>query len=160
MKYLLLFAGFIAVCFVLPIAGDSPGISPAYAQETFAKGRLTVVAAGGGRYPFDVEIAETSAQRTQGLQGRQRLAAGRGMLFDFKKPELTAMWMKNTLVSLDMIFIAADGTIIKIARETTPKSLSIIESGGPVLGVLEVPAGTAARLGIKNGDRVEHRIFQ
>jgi len=160
MKHLLLFAGLIAVYLVLPFAGDVPGISPAYAQESFAKGRLTVVAAGGGRYPFDVEIAETSVQRAQGLQGRQRLAAGTGMLFDFKKPELTAMWMKNTLVSLDMIFIAADGTITKIARETTPKSLSIIESGGPVLGVLEVPAGTAARLGIKNGDRVEYRIFQ
>ena len=160
MKRLLLLTGFVAVFFLTPVMGVGPGVSSVLAQETFAKERLTVVRAGGGRYSFDVEIAETSRQRTQGLQGRKQLALGAGMLFDFKNPQLVTMWMKNTYVSLDMIFIATDGSIIKIARETLPKSLTIIESGGVVLGVLEVRAGTAGRLGIKKGDRVEHRIFQ
>lgn len=160
MKRLLVLACFIAFCSLAPVLGIGPGFSPALAQETFRNERLTVVGGGGGRYPFDVEIAETFRQRAQGLQGRRQLAPGSGMLFNFKNPQLTTMWMKNTFVALDMIFIDAGGTIIKIVRETTPKSLSIIESGGPVLGVLEVRAGTAARLGIKKGDRVEHRIFQ
>ena len=119
-----------------------------------------VVTAGGRRFPFDIEIADTPRQRARGLQGRNKLAPGRGMLFDFRKPQLTAMWMKNTFVSLDMIFIAADGTIIKIARQTTPESLSIIESGEPVLGVLEILAGTSDEFGIKKGDRVKHPIFE
>lgn len=156
----MLFAGLIALWSLFPVVSPGFFFSPVHAQETFTKGRLTVVSANGGSYPFDIEIAETSRQRAQGLQGRKNLAPGTGMLFDFKNPQLIAMWMKNTFVSLDMIFIAADGTIIKIARQTTPQSLSIIESGGPVLGVLEIRAGTAARLGIRKGDRVNHPIFE
>jgi uncharacterized protein len=68
--------------------------------------------------------------------------------------------MKNTPLSLDMIFIAGDGLIVNIARDTTPQSLKVIESAAPVKGVLEVRAGTTARLGIRTGDRVEHEIFQ
>jgi len=160
MKRLFVLAGFVAFLSLTPVMGGGLGFSPVLAQETFAKERLAVVRAGGGRYSFDVEIAETSRQRAQGLQGRKQLALGAGMLFDFKSPQLVTMWMKNTYVSLDMIFIAADGLIIKIARETLPKSLTIIESGRVVLGVLEVRAGTAGQFGIKKGDRVEHRIFQ
>ncbi len=133
---------------------------PAYAEESFAKGRLTIVSANGARHPFTVEIASTPEQRTQGLQGRRRLAADTGMLFDFGRNQPVFMWMKNTFVSLDMIFIAADGRIANIAAETPPESLAVIESAGLVKAVLEVPAGTAARLGIRPGDRVEHRIFE
>jgi len=95
----------------------------------------------------------------QGLQGRRRLAADAGMLFDFGRPVPVMMWMKDTHVSLDMLFIDAEGRVVNIARGTVPFSLTPIRSAGPVRAVLEVNAGTAARLGIKPGDRVLHPLF-
>ena len=82
-----------------------------------------------------------------------------GMLFDFKAPRVIVMWMKDTLIPLDMLFIAADGTIVTIAENTRPLSLAAISSRVPVLGVLEVNAGTVRRLGLRAGDRVVHPIF-
>lgn len=133
---------------------------PGSAQETFTKDRLTIVTADGREYPFRVEIAETFQQRAQGLQGRRQMAADAGMLFDFGKIQPVTMWMKDTFIALDMIFIGPGGKIVNIVHETVPQSLSIIGSAGPVRGVLEVRAKTAARLGIKPGDRVKHRIFE
>ena len=132
----------------------------AQALEPFERSVATVVTAAGGRYPFRVELATTPRQRSQGLQDRRRLAADAGMLFDFGRLQPVAMWMKNTYVPLDMIFIADGGRIVSIARDTEPQSLAIIESAGLVRGVLEVRAGTAARLGIAPGDRVAHEIFE
>ena len=83
-----------------------------------------------------------------------------GMLFDFQTVEPVPMWMKNTYVPLDMLFIAADGRILNIARDTAPLDLTPIPSAGLVRGVLEIRAGTTVKLGIKAGDRVSHRIFQ
>jgi uncharacterized membrane protein (UPF0127 family) len=82
-----------------------------------------------------------------------------GMLFDWKVPRESNMWMRNTVASLDMIFINADGTIRSIAENTVPQSLAIINSHGPVRATLEVAAGTAARLNIRVGDTVRQRIF-
>lgn len=113
----------------------------------------------GARHRVLVEVAETPAQRGQGLMWRRDLAPGTGMLFDFKTVDNVIMWMKNTYVALDMLFIAADGRIIKIARDTTPLSTALIASGGPVLGVLELRAGAARQLGIRAGDRVSHPLF-
>jgi len=135
-------------------------MQPARALEEFAKDRLTIVTANGARHHFRVEIASTPNQRAQGLQFRKRLEADAGMLFDFRSLQPVAMWMKNTFVSLDMIFITSDGRISKIARKTTPESLVIIESSGLVKAVLEVPGGTTAGFGINPGDRVEHAIFK
>ncbi|MEE8394039.1 MAG: DUF192 domain-containing protein, partial [Rhodospirillales bacterium] len=84
---------------------------------------------------------------------------GQGMLFDFKKTQPVAMWMKNTLISLDMLFIAADGRIVGIARHTVPMSLKTIFSPAPVRGVLEIGAGISEKLGIGTGDRVIHPVF-
>ena len=81
------------------------------------------------------------------------------MLFDFGRVRTASMWMKDTPLSLDMLFIAADGRIVNIVADTVPRSLAVIRSSEPVLGVLEVRAGTARRLGIRPGDRVEHPIF-
>ena len=120
---------------------------------------LTVVTASG-RHPFMVELADNDAARAQGLMYRRSLAPDRGMLFDFKRVEPVSMWMQNTYVSLDMLFIRPDGTIARIATNTEPLSTRAIPSGEPVLAVLEVAAGTAARLGIKPGDTVEHAIFK
>jgi uncharacterized membrane protein (UPF0127 family) len=113
-----------------------------------------------GVHVFDVEMAATPEQRSTGLMHRKELARGRGMLFDFEGDGPIAMWMKNTYVSLDMIFIRSDGTIARIAENTTPLSEQIIPSGAPVKAVLEVVAGTAKRLGIAPGDRVAHRLFK
>jgi uncharacterized membrane protein (UPF0127 family) len=82
------------------------------------------------------------------------------MLFDFQREQDIAMWMRNTYVSLDMLFIRGDGRILRIAENTEPLSERIISSGGPVRGVLEVVAGTARKLGIQPGDRVAHPIFK
>ena len=125
----------------------------------FETSPLSVVTATG-RHDFTVELALTLQQRARGLMFRQRLAVDAGMLFDFGSPERVAMWMKNTLIPLDMIFIKSDGIIANIASGTTPLSLAPVPSNGPVRGVLEVRAGTAARLGIRPGDRVRHPIFK
>lgn len=90
---------------------------------------------------------------------RKSVPEGTGMLFDFGKEREVRMWMKNTPVSLDMIFIRGDGTIARIAEHTKPYSEAIISSGPPVQGVLEVVAGTARKYGIAVGDKVSHRFF-
>ena len=91
---------------------------------------------------------------------RTQLAADAGMLFDFKSDQITAMWMRNTRIPLDMLFIANDGKIINIAERTVPLSEQIIPSDGPVRAVLELNGGTVARLAIRPGDRVIHPIFK
>jgi uncharacterized membrane protein (UPF0127 family) len=108
---------------------------------------------------FAVEVMRTPDQLAKGLMHRRELPEGRGMLFDFSPERDVSMWMKNTYISLDMIFIRADGRILRIAEKTTPESEAIIQAGGPVRGVLEVIAGTARKYGIAPGDRVAHPMF-
>ena len=90
---------------------------------------------------------------------RKELPEGHGMLFDFPPEQEVSMWMQNTYISLDMIFIRADGRILRIAENTEPMSTAIIPSGGPVRAVLEVIAGTARKFGIEPGDRVDRPDF-
>jgi uncharacterized membrane protein (UPF0127 family) len=90
---------------------------------------------------------------------RTSVPPDQGMLFDWGFPRSSEMWMRNTLVSLDMVFINADGTIRSIAEDTTPRSLAVIDSRGPVRATLEIAAGTTARLDIRVGDTVKQRIF-
>ncbi len=108
---------------------------------------------------FSVEMATTEQEKETGLMYRKELADGKGMLFDFSPPQEISMWMKNTYVSLDMIFIRADGRILRIAENTEPLSTRIIPSQGLAKGVLEVVAGTAKKYGIQPGDRVGHPLF-
>ncbi|CAN7443210.1 DUF192 domain-containing protein [Bosea sp. LjRoot237] len=134
---------------------------PAEAQNAPASGLepLTIVTTSG-RHAFQVEVMRTPDQRARGLMHRQFMPADRGMLFDFKQVEPVAMWMQNTYISLDMLFIRADGTVARIAERAEPLSTRTIPSGEPVLSVLEVNAGIAEKLGIKPGDRVEHPLFK
>jgi uncharacterized membrane protein (UPF0127 family) len=113
-----------------------------------------------GVHVFSVEVAVTDEQRARGLMFRRELPEGRGMLFDFKRDQEVSMWMENTYVSLDMIFIRADGRIARIAENTEPMSRKVISSGGAVRAVLEVVAGTAKKLGIVAGDKVAHPMFR
>ena len=136
------------------------GFAPlAWAGETtFEQTELTVTTAKGDVH-LTVELAESPKQRARGLMYRQVLSQGKGMLFDFKKPIVVQMWMKNTYISLDMLFIDQQGTIINIAEKTVPHSTSIVSSVGPALAVLEIGGGQASRLNIKPGDVVRHPIF-
>ncbi len=118
------------------------------------------IASRNGRHTFQVEVMRDDAGRAQGLMFRRSMAPDRGMLFDFERTEPVAMWMKNTYLPLDMLFIRADGTVARIAADTEPLSTRTISSGEPVLGVLELNAGTAARLGLHPGDKVEHPLFR
>jgi hypothetical protein len=112
-----------------------------------------------GVHVFSVEMATTEEEKTTGLMYRKELADGKGMLFDFSPEQEVSMWMKNTYIPLDMIFIRADGRILRIAQNTEPMSTRIIPSGGLAKGVLEVIAGTAQKYGIQPGDRVGHPLF-
>jgi uncharacterized protein len=112
-----------------------------------------------GVHVFTVEMAQTDEERQKGLMFRKELPEGKGMLFDFKPDQDVAMWMRNTYIPLDMLFINADGTIRRIAENTEPLSEKTITSGGPVRGVLEVIGGTAKKLGIAAGDKVAHPLF-
>src|SRR5215469_10903739 len=112
------------------------------------------IASKTGVHVFSVELAVTDEERERGLMFRRSVPEFTGMLFDFKRDQEVTMWMKNTYVSLDMIFIQSDGRIRRIAETTETESLKIIPSGGPVRAVLEVAAGTARKLGIEPGDRV------
>jgi uncharacterized protein len=117
------------------------------------------IATKSGVKMFEVEIAKTDKERETGLMYRKELADGRGMLFDFTPEQEVSMWMKNTFISLDMIFVRADGRILRIAENTEPQSTRIISSGGLAKGVIEVIAGTAKKYGIAPGDRVAHPLF-
>jgi uncharacterized membrane protein (UPF0127 family) len=112
-----------------------------------------------GVHVFSVEVMRTPEEKAKGLMYRRELPEGRGMLFDFSPEQQVQMWMKNTYIPLDMIFIRADGRILRIAENTTPESEAIIPAGGSVRGVLEVIAGTAKKYGIAPGDRVAHPLF-
>jgi len=104
-----------------------------------------------GGQEIRVEIATTPEQHELGLMFRESLPQGRGMLFIFTPPSEVFMWMKNTLIPLDMVFIAGNKTILRIAENTTPRSLATIPSGGKTLAVLELPAGDATRLALAPG---------
>jgi uncharacterized protein len=127
----------------------------------FAAGEATVEIVGkSGVHPFVVELATNDAERERGLMFRKELPEGRGMLFDFQHEAPVFFWMHNTFIPLDMIFIRADGTILRIAENTEPLSDRHIPSGGPVRAVLEVIGGTARKLGIEPGDKVAGSIFK
>ncbi|MGE5505672.1 MAG: DUF192 domain-containing protein [Actinomycetota bacterium] len=132
---------------------------PAAWAAEFGRSRVEVETAGGHHQGFTVEVATTPDQLSQGLMFRKALAPDAGMLFDFGHEQQVAMWMKNTLIPLDMLFIASDGRIIHIAEYTVPGSLEPLGPRRPVRAVLEVNAGTANRLGIHTGDHVSHALF-
>ena len=141
---------------VLAVAGLSLALS--LAAYAFSIEQLEIVTKNGVRV-FEVEMAITPQEHEQGLMHRRELPEGKGMLFDMGQEREAVFWMKNTYVSLDMIFIRGDGSIARIAENTTPLSEARVSSGVPVRGVLEVVAGTSKRYGIVPGDTVGHRIF-
>ena len=120
---------------------------------------LVIVTRDGRRLAFTVEMAVAPEQQMIGLMFRPEVKPDEGMLFDWGSPRESSMWMRNTIASLDMVFIAADGRIHRIAERTVPLSLATVSSNGPVRATLELRAGITEQLDIRAGDRVLHRIF-
>lgn len=124
------------------------------APVTFPTAQLAI-----GKRHFTVEEARTPEQLEQGLMFRKKIGSDKGMLFIFKQPQIVQMWMKDTTIPLDMLFIDAAGKIIHIAPNTTPESLSVITTEAPVKAVLELAAGTCEKQGIKIGEAITHADF-
>lgn len=157
-----------AFCVLLALAAAAASFRPGAPEAIAADGSATaeqarvtrlVIETGGGAVAFQVELAVTPSELVRGLQDRRHLAPDAGMLFDFGPERIITMWMKNTYIPLDMLFIDAGGIVADIAERTEPLSLETIASPVPVRAVLEVNAGTSQRLGIRPGDRVRHPIF-
>ena len=129
------------------------------AQAELPREKLVIVTRDHVRHDFQVEVAKTPGQQTVGLMFRASVPEDGGMLFDWGQPQVSTMWMRNTVTPLDMVFINADGTVRRVVEDTVPESLAVIESRGPVRATLELRAGTARRLGIHAGDVVEAPIF-
>ena len=127
-------------------------------QPTLPQSDL-VIQTTKGPQRFRVELADNDQSRARGMMFRTSMAPDTGMLFDFKQEQMASFWMRNTLLPLDMLFIKADGTILNIHQRAIPHDETGINSDGPVRAVLEVNGGTASRLGIRAGDKVEHAIF-
>lgn len=149
----------LALLLAGPLVAGAPLGDTARAETQLAANRLEIRTASEV-FPFTIELADTDAKRAEGLMFRTKMAADQGMLFDFKREQPVWFWMKNTYLSLDMIFVKADGTILSIAADTTPLSEATVPSGGPVRFVFEVVAGTAKRLGVKPGDRIAHPLVR
>lgn len=128
-------------------------------QPELPKEKLVIVTRDGAKHEFEVEMALTPDQQTVGEMFRTSIPENGGMLFDWGRPRESQMWMRNTLVPLDMVFIEQNGRIRSIAENTVPQSLAIVDSHGPVRATLELQGGATARLGIRVGDMVRQRIF-
>lgn len=129
-------------------------------SASFERSGLIIETAKGQQHRFDIELAVTPEQQAQGLMFRQQMAPDAGMLFLYDRPQGIAMWMKNTLIPLDMLFVDSKGRITGIEERTVPFSTQTIESPGLASAVLELNAGTAERLGIRVGDRLVHPAFR
>jgi len=133
--------------------------STAGLAETKRHFETLVIETRTGRHKIAVEVAETEQAKALGLMFRTEVPAGTGMLFPYNRAQEITMWMRNTYVSLDMIFIKGDGTVHHIVENAEPMSEDVISSNGRVTTVLELAAGQARRYGIRPGDRVEFRTF-
>ncbi|MEM7081667.1 MAG: DUF192 domain-containing protein [Pseudomonadota bacterium] len=128
--------------------------------DDFARDSLSIRTQSGDTLDFTVYVARTSEQMSQGLMFVRELPDRTGMLFTYSRRRIASMWMKNTYIPLDILFIKQDGTISDIHANTTPKSLKSRRSSGPVRGALELEAGSVERLGIQIGDTVLHSHFR
>jgi uncharacterized membrane protein (UPF0127 family) len=131
----------------------------AHPVEAQMRRETLTLQSSAGRQPIEIEIADTLEEKSRGLMFRPKIPEATGMLFPYGTPQEITMWMKNTYASLDMVFIRADGTVHRIETGTEPMSEKVIASEGPVVAVLELAAGAAAKYGLKAGDKVLHKTF-
>ena len=124
------------------------------------KSELSIITSNGSRHNFLVEVARTEEEKKIGLMFRKTLAKNAGMLFLYKREALRLMWMKNTFIPLDILFIDKEGVIKRVVKRTVPHSLATISSRQSVLAVLELRGGVTSSLDIKKGDRIYHPAFE
>lgn len=147
--FLIVTGGIIALFYLNPYAsGKGASAKEVITIETFK-----------GRFPVTAELALTPAVQQRGLMFRESLPEEHGMLFIFDETREIKMWMKNTLIPLDMIFLDKTGKVVSLTENTTPESLATISSGQPARAVLELNAGAATRYGIKPGDYIRSDYF-
>jgi uncharacterized protein len=153
----------IALCLCANFSAISTGFAdtPDSSQldRIFRQSTLQIATPDARLHTFKVWIADDNERRARGLMFVKQLADNEGMLFVYEEAQRISMWMKNTFIPLDMVFIAADGKVINVAENTQPQSLTTIESDGDAIGVVELKGGTAARLHIAKGARVMHPVF-
>ncbi|HEX9707100.1 MAG TPA: DUF192 domain-containing protein [Steroidobacteraceae bacterium] len=146
LRLLLASTALVVACANAPVV--SPQLFPDLQQSEVA------VSTRAGTYRFRVWIAADDESREKGLMRVRELPSDRGMLFLFDRPQPVAFWMKDTYLSLDLVFIGPDGDVVNVAGHARPLSLDPIESDGAVIAVLEVLAGTAEKIGLQSGDRI------
>jgi hypothetical protein len=140
-------------------APAAPNVTASDLDRVFRRSPLQIATPDARLHHFNAWIADDDQRRARGLMFIKQLGAEDGMLFIYPQPHPVSMWMKNTYVPLDMLFVAVDGKVINVVANTEPLSLKTIESAGPAMGVIELPAGTAARLKIAAGAQVIHPAF-
>ena len=143
----------------LSLLASAIGSSLAAADEDFPRSALEIRSAQGRQW-LNIRIADTPARQELGLMFQTRLPADEGMLFPQAQPRVMTMWMKNTYIPLDMLFIDSHGRIACLLANTRPQSLEILTCPKPVKAVLEIGGGEAAERGIRVGDRVLHQYFK
>jgi len=147
---------FVVAALAVLVARPSAAQNPNVRFETMP----LAIESGGKTHRFTVEFADNDERRTVGLMFRRQMAPDAGMLFDFKRDAPVSMWMRNTYIPLDMLFADAAGIVRKIHQRAVPLSEAIISSDAAIRAVLELNGGTAARLGLKEGDRLVHPMFR
>lgn len=141
------------------LAAVVSGTALAQSLVTFPTSKAEIVTQAGKHHAFTVELASSPQQLTQGLMFRRTMAADAGMLFDFGAPRPVSMWMRNTMIPLDMLFLAEDGKVVGFKERAVPGSTEVISAPEPARGVLELNGGTVQRLGLAVGDHVVHPMF-
>ena len=153
------FALLSLLCLACTAAEPSQDAGTAALDKDFPRASLQIATTEGQLHTLRVWIADTEARRQRGLMFVKQMDADAGMLFIYPRVQPIAMWMKNTFIPLDMLFVTADGRVARVAANTTPQSLDSIESGQNVLAVVELNAGTAEKLKIRAGAQVIHPAF-
>lgn len=151
----MLASALIPVLFVAALVGQSQ------ASEDFVRLPVeqVVVTTDQDDIVFATEIASSDETRARGLMFRRSMGEREAMLFNWSSPRVVSMWMRNTYLSLDMLFVTADGIVVHVQANTVPQSLEVLSAGREVSAVMEIVAGTAAKLGIRPGSRLKHRFF-
>jgi uncharacterized membrane protein (UPF0127 family) len=157
---------FSAICLLLVMSGAAgadtskdPASDSKDLDRIFQRSTLQIATPDAKLHRINIWVADDEQRRARGLMFVKHLNGADGMLFVYPQPQTIAMWMKNTFIPLDMLFVAPDGKVTRVVENTEPQSLKTIESGGAVLGVVELAAGTAARLKIAPGAQVIHPAF-
>ncbi len=151
----------VLVCALAWIAAPARAESTDAAQldRAFPRTTLKIATPNARLHTFNAWVADTNERRARGLMFVKQLADDEGMLFIYDRPQQVGMWMKNTFIPLDMLFVDATGKVIRVAENTEPHSLDTIASQGIALAVIELKGGTAQRLGITKGAQVMHAVF-